>query len=46
MNKEEYDVPDFRRICKDIATDTTNVVREYLDNDYEIIGIISKVMDK
>lgn len=40
MNKEEYDVPDFRKICNDISTDTTNVVREYLENDYEIIGII------
>ena len=40
MNKEEYDVLEFRLICKDIAIDTIQVVREYLDNDYEIIGII------
>lgn len=40
MNKEEYDVPDFRRVCNDIAADTTNVIKEYLSNNYEIIGII------
>lgn len=40
MTKGEYDFPDFRMICKDIAIGTIKIVQEYLDNDYEIIGII------
>lgn len=40
MNKEEYDTIEFRNLCKDIAEDAINMMREYLENDYNIIGII------
>lgn len=40
MTKEDYDTYDFRTINKNIATDTLGIIKEYLSNDYEILGII------
>lgn len=40
MSKEEYDTENFRIICKDISLDTINIMKEYINSKYEIIGII------
>jgi len=40
MNKEQYDTKEFRDLCKDIAEDTIEIMKEYLENDYEIVGLI------
>lgn len=40
MNKLEYDTVEFRTLCKDISKDAINMMKEYLDNGYEIVGII------
>ncbi|WP_353095075.1 CD3072 family TudS-related putative desulfidase [Tissierella praeacuta] len=40
MNKLEYDTVDFRTLCKDISKDAINMMKEYLENGYEIVGLI------
>ena len=40
MTKEDYDTYDFRTINKNIAMDTLGIIKEYLSNDYEILGIM------
>jgi len=40
MNKEEYDNKEFRLICKDISMETIKVMKEYMDNGYEVIGLL------
>lgn len=40
MTKEEYDTIDFRNLCKKIAEDTISIIKEYLNNEYEILGLI------
>lgn len=40
MSKEEYDTPEYRKLCKTLSIEVTNDIIEYLDNDYKIIGII------
>lgn len=40
MNKLEYDTVEFRTLCKDISKDTINMMKEYLENGYEIVGLI------
>ncbi|NYB75369.1 hypothetical protein HZF24_14570 [Sedimentibacter hydroxybenzoicus DSM 7310] len=40
MTKEQYDNENFRNINKRIADDTVIVVKEYLNNGYEVLGII------
>lgn len=40
MTKEEYDKEDYRTINKDIARETLSTIKEYIKNDYEILGII------
>lgn len=40
MNKSEYDTKEFRTLCKDISYDAINIIKEYLHNDYEIVGLI------
>ena len=40
MTKEQYEDSRFRNINKDIALDTVNIIKEYIDNEYEVIGII------
>lgn len=39
-SKEEYDTQKFRILCRDISKDIIKVMQEYIDNNYEIIGII------
>lgn len=40
MSKEEYDVPEFRELCKVLAADSAKVVEIYSNSGYEIVGII------
>ncbi|WP_313341051.1 CD3072 family TudS-related putative desulfidase [Sedimentibacter sp.] len=40
MTKEQYDNKNFRNINKRIANDTVIVIKEYLSNGYEVLGII------
>ena len=40
MDKNQYDTIEYRNLCKNISQDTINIMKEYLDNDYEIVGLI------
>lgn len=40
MTKEEYDTVEFRELCRDISKDAVNIMKEYLNNGYEIVGLI------
>ena len=40
MSKEQYDNEDFRKINNEIARDAVTVIKEYLSNSYEILGLI------
>lgn len=40
MTKEEYDTESYRKICKEIADNTIKIMKEYVDNNYEIVGIM------
>lgn len=40
MDKSEYDTEEYRKLCTQIAKDTVDIMVEYLDNGYEILGII------
>jgi predicted secreted protein len=40
MTKEQYDTEGFRNINKRIAVDTVNIIKEYISNGYEVLGII------
>lgn len=40
MTKEEYDTEEYRKICKNISIDTISIMKEYIENGYEIAGLI------
>lgn len=40
MTKDEYDTHAFRSLCSDIALDTIGIIEEYIENGYEIVGLI------
>lgn len=40
MTKFEYDTTDFRNLSKEISKDVINIMKEYLANGYEIVGLI------
>ena len=40
MTKSEYDTTDFRNLSKGISKDVINIMKEYLANGYEIVGLI------
>lgn len=40
MTKEEYDTKSYRQICRDISKDTIDILKEYIENDYNIVGLI------
>lgn len=40
MTKEEYDTKEYRRLCKNISIDTIDIMKEYIENDYVIVGLI------
>ncbi len=39
MDKLEYDTAEFRTLCKSISQDAINMMKEYLGNGYEIVGL-------
>lgn len=40
MTKEEYDTEDYRKLCKNISMDTIGIMKEYIENGYELVGLI------
>ncbi|MBS4538762.1 hypothetical protein GOQ27_09820 [Clostridium sp. D2Q-11] len=38
--KEEYDTPEYREICTNLASKVVNQMKEYLNHEYKIIGIL------
>ena len=40
MSKNQYDTPEYRELCKNISKDAINIMKEYLNNDYEIAGLM------
>lgn len=40
MTKEEYDTEEYRKLCKNISLDTVGIMKEYIETEYEIRGII------
>jgi len=40
MTKSQYDTVEFRNLCKKIGKDAVNIMKEYLDNDYLIVGLL------
>lgn len=38
--KEEYDSKEFRDLCKSLTSSVISDIREYINNEFEIIGII------
>jgi len=40
MTKEEYDRPDYRRLCRELSEKVTDQMKEYLVNSYKILGVL------
>lgn len=40
MTKEQYDTSGFREMNNYIAKDAVKIVKEYMNNEYEVLGII------
>lgn len=40
MNKAEYDTPEYRNLCNSLAKDTITILKEYISNDYKVIGLL------
>ncbi|HLR20633.1 MAG TPA: hypothetical protein VK087_01375 [Tissierellaceae bacterium] len=40
MSKLEYDTDNYRNLCKKIANDILKTIKEYLNNGYNIIGLV------
>ncbi|RBP36561.1 CD3072 family TudS-related putative desulfidase [Garciella nitratireducens] len=40
MEKEEYDTSQYRSLCKNLSKTVLQIIKEYLKNGYEILGII------
>lgn len=40
MTKEEYDTEEYRKVCKNISIDTIGIMKKYIENGYEIAGLI------
>ncbi|MCC5910078.1 MAG: hypothetical protein JJT76_06540 [Clostridiaceae bacterium] len=38
--KEEYDIPTYRSLCSQLTIQVVNQIKEYIINDYEILGLI------
>ncbi|SDL04360.1 CD3072 family TudS-related putative desulfidase [Natronincola ferrireducens] len=38
--KDEYDIPAYRNLCSELAKQVVNQMKEYIANDYEILGLI------
>ena len=40
MTNEGYDTEEYRKLCKNISIDTIGIMEEYIENGYEIAGLI------
>lgn len=40
MTKEEYDTKEYRTLSREIGLDGLNIIKEYLNHDYKIVGMI------
>lgn len=40
MEKEDYDTPEFRKLCAGLADEQIKTLTEYKNNDYKILGLI------
>jgi len=40
MTKEEYDIPEYRRLCRELSEKVTKQMKEYLVNSYKILGVL------
>lgn len=40
MNKEEYDSPDYRVLCRHLFTPILEDIKKYLAQDYSLVGIL------
>ncbi|NLX61238.1 MAG: hypothetical protein GXZ06_01735 [Tissierellia bacterium] len=40
MTKDQYDTEEYRKLCKEISKDTVNIMKEYINNGYQIVGLI------
>lgn len=40
MNKEEYDIPEYRTLCRDLFTPILEDIKKYLAQDYSLLGIV------
>lgn len=40
MTKEEYDTSEYRSVCSQLAKGIVSQMKEYLNNNYEIIGLL------
>lgn len=40
MTKEQYETEAFRSLNKNISKDAVNIVKEYINNGYDVIGIV------
>ncbi|SNT22168.1 Predicted secreted protein [Anaerovirgula multivorans] len=38
--KEEYDIPDYRKLCRQLAKQVVNQMKEYIGNNYQILGLV------
>lgn len=40
LTKEEYETVEYRKLNKNISIDTISIMKEYIENGYEIVGLI------
>ena len=40
MNKEEYDSPEYRSLCRDLFVPILQDIKKYLAQDYSLLGIL------
>ncbi len=40
MEKQEYDTPQYRSLCKELSQNVLQTIQEYLKNGYKILGVI------
>jgi predicted secreted protein len=40
LTKEEYDTPDYRVHCRELAAEPIKQIREYIRQGYEIVGLL------
>lgn len=40
MNKEEYDMPEYRALCKELFSPILEDIKKYLAQDYSLVGIL------